>query len=68
MLAGTAMAASQHLTAVYPLHVAGMAVSAYAAVDALMLNLVVSVVGTVVTGPKAALGRDATIAEDYELG
>jgi hypothetical protein len=39
------MSVSQHLTAVYPLRIAGKTWSAYAAVDALLLNLLVATVG-----------------------
>jgi hypothetical protein len=45
MAVGTWMSVSQHLTAVYPLRIAGQTFSAYAAVDALLLNLIVATVG-----------------------
>ena len=67
MVAGTAMAVSQHLTAVYPLHVSGFSLSAYAGVDALILNVVVSGIGTLFLGATKSEKRDATMAEDYEL-
>lgn len=45
MALGTWMSVSQHLTAVYPLRIAGKTLSAYAAVDALLLNLLVATFG-----------------------
>ena len=45
MVTGTWMSVSQHLTAVYPLRIAGKTLSAYAAVDALVLNLLVATFG-----------------------
>jgi solute:Na+ symporter, SSS family len=46
MMVGTWMSVSQHLTAVYPLRIAGKTWAAYAAVDALLLNLLVATFGT----------------------
>jgi SSS family solute:Na+ symporter len=45
MAVGTWMSMSQRLTAVYPLRIAGKTFSAYAAVDTLLLNLIVATVG-----------------------
>src|ERR687885_1455698 len=46
MLSGTAMAVSQNFTSVYPLQLGGVSVPGYAALYALILNLVVAVVLT----------------------
>ena len=66
---GTAMAISQHLTAVYPLHLAGRTISAYAALDALLLNLAIASAATLLANAVSARRAvDQTVAEDYELG
>lgn len=67
MAAGTAMVISQRLTAVFPLHVGGVTISSYSAIDALLLNLVISYALTFVLN---ALGRhgglDQTSSTDYD--
>ncbi len=72
MGAGTAMAVSLHLEAsVYPLHVAGGTYAMYAAVPALVLNLVVSAGLTLlmrasgIERSTAVSGTDTTAAEAY---
>jgi len=64
---GTWMAAQLALkTSVYPLHLFGQTYAMYAAVPALLLNLAISTVLTLILRPiKATHGTDATIAEDY---
>jgi solute:Na+ symporter, SSS family len=67
MAAGTAMVISQRLTAVFPLHVAGVTISSYAAVDALLLNLVISYALTFVLNALGKHGRtDQTSSTDYD--
>ena len=67
MVWGTQMVASLHLkSSVYPLHLFGQTVGVYAAVPALVLNLLVSVVGTLVLrGMGKGAARDETVAADY---
>ena len=67
MVAGTAMVISQKLTAVFPLHLAGVTLSSYAAVNALALNLAIAAAFTVLLnflGGKS--GRDETSLSDYD--
>jgi len=67
MAAGTAMVISQRLTAVFPLHLGGITISAYAAIDALLLNLVVSYALTLVLNALGMRGSaDQTASADYE--
>ncbi|HEX5438929.1 MAG TPA: sodium:solute symporter [Gemmatimonadaceae bacterium] len=66
MVSGTAMAAAQHFTAIYPLHLAGHTFAGYTAFYAFIANMIVAVVLTVVfnalgVGP----GTDETEAADY---
>ena len=67
MFSGTAMAVSLGLkSSVYPLHLFGDTYAMYAAVPALILNLVVSVVLTVVfRAVKVGAGTDVTDAAAY---
>ncbi|MGH7635761.1 MAG: sodium:solute symporter, partial [Gemmatimonadaceae bacterium] len=66
MVVGTAMAASQHFTAIYPLHVRGFAMAGYSAFFALIANIVVTVVLTLVLDALGvARGTDETVAGDY---
>ena len=67
MYSGTAMAAALHLkSSVYPLHVAGHTYAMYAAVPALLLNLAVAAVLTLVfDAMKLNAGSDQTVASDY---
>jgi SSS family solute:Na+ symporter len=67
MASGTAMAVALGLKgSVYPLHIFGGTYAMYAAVPALMLNLVVSVVLTVVfRAAKVDSGSDVTDATAY---
>jgi SSS family solute:Na+ symporter len=67
MAAGTGMVISQRLTAVFPLHVAGTTISAYAAIYALLLNLLVSYAVTLVLNALGKEGQvDQTAATDYD--
>jgi SSS family solute:Na+ symporter len=66
MAAGTAMAASQQFKPIYPLHFAGWTVPTYAALAALILNLMVVVVLTpLFNAANAGRGEDETEAEHY---
>ena len=66
MLAGTAMAVSQNFTSVYPLQLGGTTVPGYAALYALVVNLVVSVALTpVFNALPVEAGRDETTERDY---
>ena len=67
MAAGTAMVMSQKLTAVFPLHIGGATFSSYAAVNALVLNLIIAVALTLVLNAWGANRCiDETSAPDYE--
>lgn len=67
MYSGTAMAASLHLkSSVYPLHLFGHMYAMYAAVPALLLNLIVAAVLTPLFAMlKLHAGSDQTSVEDY---
>jgi SSS family solute:Na+ symporter len=68
MVCGTLMAVSQNFNSIYPLQIGGHAISAYAAVYAIIINLAVSVVITVllkVLGIKK--GQDKTKTADYHF-
>ncbi len=67
MATGTWMAASLSLkSSVYPLHLFGGVYPMYAAVPALLLNLLVSIVVTLLLRRvRSSQGSDATLAEDY---
>ena len=67
MAAGTAMVISQKLSAVFPLHIGGVTFSSYAAVNALLLNLVIAVILTLLLnlrGPVRTI--DETCGSDYD--
>jgi SSS family solute:Na+ symporter len=67
MIGGTWMAASQNFTAVFPLHVFGTVAPAYTALYALVLNLVVSALLTLVFDALHLRRRgDSTAASDYD--
>ena len=68
MVTGTGMVLSLHLkSSVYPLHLFGAVLPAYAALYALIVNLAVTVVLTVVFNAVGmAAGQDQTVALDYE--
>jgi SSS family solute:Na+ symporter len=68
MISGTAMVWSQGLkSAVYPLHIGGTSLAAYAAIHALVLNLVIATVLTpVLQALGAHPGSDETLPEDYQ--
>ncbi|MGH9486756.1 MAG: monocarboxylate uptake permease MctP [Terriglobales bacterium] len=68
MVAGTAMGWAMGLrTAVYPLQFAGVHIAAYAAVDALVVNLALAVaLTTLFRRLRVAGGTDETAAADYE--
>jgi solute:Na+ symporter, SSS family len=64
--AGTAMAASQQFKPIYPLHIAGWTIPCYAALAALVLNLVVTIVLSLVFNAiHAVRGADETEAGHY---
>jgi SSS family solute:Na+ symporter len=67
MASGTWMAASLQLrSSVYPLHLFGSTYAMYAAIPALLLNLALSVLLTLLLKPvQSAQGSDATLAGDY---
>lgn len=66
MAIGTAMAASQHFTAIYPLHIAGFNLSAYSAFYAFIANIGVAALLTVVCNALGiARGTDQTANADY---
>ena len=67
MISGTWMVASLHLkSSVYPLHIFGQTYAMYAAVPALILNLAVSAVLTLILrATNTGAGTDLTHAEDY---
>src|SRR5437764_2202329 len=66
MTTGTAMVISQKLTAVFPLHIGGQTFSSYAAVNALLLNLVIATVFTLTLDALGEdEGRDETSPSDY---
>jgi SSS family solute:Na+ symporter len=66
MIAGTAMAASQHFTAIFPLHLAGRIVPGYSAFYAFLANLIVVIVLSVILNALGvASGRDETRDADY---
>jgi SSS family solute:Na+ symporter len=67
MTAGTLMVVSQRLSAVFPLHVGSTTIASYAAIDALLLNLAIAYVGTLMLNAAGRRSRiDHTEAGDYE--
>jgi SSS family solute:Na+ symporter len=67
MVVGTAMAASQHFTSVFPLSLGGATYPAYAAIYALIANLVVAVILTPVCDAlHLRRAADATAPSDYD--
>jgi SSS family solute:Na+ symporter len=71
MVTGTLMATSSDFkTSVYELHIFGTTISAYEAIFALVVNVVVSVLLTIVLNRMGApRGADETAESDYqELG
>jgi len=66
MVSGTMMAASQHFTAIFPLHIGGSLVPGYTAFYAFVANVIVTVVLTVVFNALGvASGTDRTARADY---
>jgi solute:Na+ symporter, SSS family len=66
MVAGTAMAAVQNFASIYPLHLGATTISGYAAFYALILNLVVATLATLVMRAMSVTeGRDQTSNTDY---
>ncbi|MBV9581094.1 MAG: sodium:solute symporter [Chloroflexi bacterium] len=66
MIVGTAMAVSQNFTSVYPLSLGGSIIPGYAALYALIVNLVLAVVLTwVFNAASAPAGTDETAVADY---
>jgi SSS family solute:Na+ symporter len=67
MIVGTAMAASQHFSSVFPLSLGGATYPAYAAIYALVTNLVVAVILTPICDAlHLRRAADATAASDYD--
>ncbi len=63
---GTWMTASVGFAPIYPLHILGTVVPCYIALAALVVNLVVTVVLSLVLNTFASdRDRDVTVAEDY---
>ena len=67
MFCGTAMAWSQSLkSAIFPLHIGGITLASYAAIDALIVNFAVAAVLTLVlAGLGVDRGSDETVPADY---
>jgi SSS family solute:Na+ symporter len=66
MITGTAMAASQHFTAIFPLHIGGMLVPGYTAFYAFIANVVVTIVLSIVLNAAGvSSGTDQTTPADY---
>jgi SSS family solute:Na+ symporter len=66
MIVGTAMAVSQNFASVYPLSIGGSTIPGYAALYAVIVNLVVAVVLTwVFNAASAPAGADETAVADY---
>lgn len=66
MISGTAMAASQHFTAIFPLQFAGLHLSAYSAFYAFLANLIVTItLSAILNATGVARGKDHTTASDY---
>jgi solute:Na+ symporter, SSS family len=58
---------SQRLTAVFPLHVGGTTISSYSAIDALIINLAISVILTIALDTSGRNSEtDQTMPADYE--
>jgi solute:Na+ symporter, SSS family len=68
MTVGTAMAVAVNFAATYPLMIGGFTVPGYAALYALVLNLVVAVVLTPVLRAISTAPTDVTAAADYVSG
>jgi SSS family solute:Na+ symporter len=70
MATGTGMAiANQFKSSIYALHIGGVTISAYAAIWALIANLIVAVVFTLVFRALGATdGKDETVQADYRHG
>jgi SSS family solute:Na+ symporter len=66
MVSGTAMVVLAGMKPVYPVHIAGHILQMYAAVPALVLNLTLAILLTLLLKAcNASPGQDATLAEDY---
>ena len=66
MVSGTAMAASQHFTAIYPLMLGGLDLRGYSAFYAFLANVIVVVAGSAVLNAMGVgRGRDETVESDY---
>jgi solute:Na+ symporter, SSS family len=67
MVLGTAMAVSQQFSSVYPLHVGGSILPAYAALYAFVANLMVAIVLTpILDAVRLPRRPDATVEAEYE--
>ena len=67
MLVGTGMAVSQNFTSVFPLHLGGGVIPAYAALYAFVVNVAVAAILTpVFDGAKLRRGADVTAIADYD--
>jgi SSS family solute:Na+ symporter len=66
MVTGTAMAASQHFTAIYPLQIGGLDLRGYSAFYAFIANVIVVVAASAVLNALGVeRGRDETVEADY---
>ena len=66
MVSGTAMAASQHFTAIYPLKLGGLDLRGYSALYAFIANVVVVVVlSALLNALGVGRGKDETVQGDY---
>jgi solute:Na+ symporter, SSS family len=66
IVAGTAMAAAEEFKPIYPLHIAGWTIPCYAALAALILNLIVAIVLTLLLATARTIrGPDETEAGHY---
>jgi SSS family solute:Na+ symporter len=66
MISGTAMAASQQFTAIFPLQIGGTQIPAYTAFYAFVANVVVTLVlSAILNALGVAPGADSTVESDY---
>lgn len=66
MVSGTAMAASQHFTAIFPLQLGAFHMSAYSAFYAFLANLIVTcALSATFNALGIGRGTDQTVASDY---
>jgi solute:Na+ symporter, SSS family len=66
MITGTAMAASQGFTPVFPVPIDGLTIPGYSALWSVLLNFAVAIVGTwVLNAMRVPAGQDETVTADY---